>query len=57
MEYEVAFNDNTIDALTKLERRLFGKAMKKALVETAKPLKAKMKAKALLKKVAHYVGV
>lgn len=46
MEYELGLNDQTSAALATLERRLFGKAMQKALVETAKPLKATMKAMA-----------
>ncbi len=43
MEYEVGLNDQTTEALSRIEARLFGKAMKKALVETAKPLKTSMK--------------
>jgi len=43
MEYEVGLNDKTTEALSRIEARLFGKAMKKALVETAKPLKTSMK--------------
>lgn len=46
MEYQVGLNDQTSEALARIEARLFGKAMKKALVETAKPLKASMKAMA-----------